>query len=342
MSYLTKNQIVLFLLTLNMLPKFADAQKDSTQVEKPWYERGKVYGTIYSNAHTSITSDNKEKAFEVTRAYFGYEASVSDNLSANIKIDIGSPDDVQNYAAKKRFAYFKNAYVQYKLNNLKIQFGIADCFQFNMQEKFWGYRYIYMSLQDKHKYGSSADIGIFTYYKFNTWLSGDASLVNGEGYNTIQNDETFKGTLGATLNIIKPLWIRLYFDAFTMNENSQYTLATFIGYRVDKFSLGAEYNYQINTKFIDNQNMTGLSFYTNYQIHKKHKVFARYDYQTSNIVDGDEVPWNLARDGSALITGYEFTPHKSLNLSLNYQDWIASAADGADYRYLYFNLQFNF
>jgi hypothetical protein len=309
---------------------------------KPWYEKGTVYGKIFANVHSSISADSKEKGFEVKRAYFGYKADLNSNFSGNIKLDIGNPSDVQDYAAKKRFAYFKNAYFQYKINNFNVQFGIADSYQFKVQEKFWGYRYIYQSFQDKYGFGSSADIGVFSSYKFNDMISADISFVNGEGYSSPQSDENFKGSLGATIKPIKPLTLRVYVDSYTDQDNTQYTFSSFVGLKLNKVSFGGEYNYQINNDFNENNNLMGFSAYSTFQLFDKLKVFGRYDYLSSNIIDGDEVPWNLSSDGSAIIAGIEYSPLNAINFSLNYQDWIAYASDGTDSHFIYFNVQFAF
>ena len=37
--------------------------------------------------------------------------------------------------------------------------------QFNDQEMIWGYRYLYKTLQDEYKFGSSADLGVNAEFK---------------------------------------------------------------------------------------------------------------------------------------------------------------------------------
>jgi len=326
--------ILLFLFT----PLLMMAQD---QEEKAWYETGRVYGKIFSNVHYGLGETN-QKAFEVKRAYFGYQAKLDDHFSGNIKLDIGNQNDVQDYAAKKRFAYFKNAYVQYQLNGLKIQFGIADAFQFKTQEKFWGYRYIMQSFQDKNKFGSSADLGIFASYKFSKKLSLDISISNGEGYSNIQQDEYFKGSFGITYKPIKALVIRGYVDAHDSDESTQISANGFIGVTTTYFTLGNEFNYQANNKFHEDFDMYGLSFYSTVKIIDHLKAFGRYDYLSSNKLEGDDIPWNLAKDGSSIIAGLEYQPIKNVKMALNYQDFVAYASNGKDSHYLYFNVELNF
>ena len=322
--------------------------QDSTVVkvkEMPWYMKGTVNGRIFANFHTSASELGKNKAFEVTRAYFGYDVDIDKNFSAAVKLDIGNPSDFKNsgeLVVGRRFAFFKNAYLQYKYENLKVQFGIADAFQFKVQEKAWGYRYIMASFQDVYKYGSSADVGLFASYKFADWLNADYSLINGEGYGSVQMDDVLKNTLGVTVNPVKPLTIRVYADNYSISDSSQSTLATFVGVKFDKFNLGAEYNYQTNNALVKGKDQSGYSVYGTYIISSKFKVLGRYDHLESVILEGKTSTWNAKNDGDYLIGGLEYSPVKSVNFALNYQHKLAASIDYNDVATIFFNLQVSF
>ena len=60
----------------------------------------------------------------------------------------------------ERVAYIKNAMLSWKTGNFTLDFGLIGLEQFNVQEKFWGYRYIMKSFQDEYKFGSSADMDL--------------------------------------------------------------------------------------------------------------------------------------------------------------------------------------
>lgn len=317
-------------------------ENNSKKKEQKWYKTGTIYGKIFANFHSSLNKHEQDNGFEVNRAYFGYKNKLSDEFFANVKIDIGNPNDIQDYAAKKRFAYFKNAYIQYKKNKLSISFGIADCYQFKLQEKVWGYRYFYQSMQDKHKFGSSADIGIFADYKINDLLSIDASFSNGEGYSTLQSDDNFKTSLGISLKMIEIFTLRFYYDHFTTLKNPQSNYVSFLAVNWKKIVLGTEFNYQTNANFRKNRNRTGFSVYGTFRFLKNIKILGRYDYVSSNQLKGEKVQWNLAKDGSAIIAGVEYSPINKINISLNYQDWVSYATNGIDHRFLYVSLQASF
>lgn len=329
---------LLFVLTnLEAKPQAVDSTK-----KESWAERGEVYGLIFANFHSDLNNEETERGFEIKRAYLGYKSKLDDHFSANIKLDIGSPDDVSEYSLKKRFAYFKNAYMQYKNGKFSIQIGISDCQQFKVQEKFWGLRYIYQSFQDVNKFGPSADMGILLDYVISDKISLDASFLNGEGYTQLQSDEDFKTSIGATYTPLKYLMLRLYFDSGIAYEYNQSNMASFVGVMFNKFSVGGEYNYQWNNKSENDHDMYGYSFYGTYQLASKLKLFGRYDHVFSNTLEGEINPWNLSNDGSTIITGIEFSPIKNTQIAIDYQDKIAYAENGTDLHFVYVNLQFSF
>nr|NQU89056.1 hypothetical protein [Bacteroidota bacterium] len=83
------------------------------------FANGKPIGLVFADFYTGINQGSNPTAFEVRRAYLGYDFNMSKNFSAKILVDIGSPDDVSQYSLLRRFAYFKNAYLQYESGKIK-------------------------------------------------------------------------------------------------------------------------------------------------------------------------------------------------------------------------------
>jgi hypothetical protein len=300
-----------------------------------------VSAKIYSHFNYSLDPDNKSTAFEVKRAYFGYKRALDDHFVGEVKLDIGSVDDDSEYALIRRYAYFKNAYLGYNFGKVKTWFGLMDMLQFKVQEKFWGYRYLYRSYMDEYGFGSSADLGAGIQYSPRTFLTADFIISNGEGYKSLQFDNTYRLGLGLTLNPSSSLTLRAYYTIHT-HEVPQMIFSGFVGYRYKKFRIGGEYNHQLNYRFSEDHNRFGYSVYSTFVFNHKWEVFARYDKLLSNILSEEEVPWNLAKDGSALLTGLQFTPIEYVHLSLNYQDWVEYAQNGSAEPYLYLNIELVF
>jgi len=301
---------------------------------------GKPILKIFTNFHSSISEGLDNSGFEIRRAYFGYQYNLSKNFEIALKLDIGSPNDASEYSLLRRFAYFKNAYVKYKWNKLSTQFGIIDVFQFEIQEKYWAHRYINKSFMDKYKFGPKADLGWNISYKFSDLISADFGFYNGEGYTKLQTDNAFKGGMGISVFPVKGLILRAYGDMIKKGVYRK-TISGFMGYKFkDKFIGGVEYNYQFNFNYQEGQDKYGYSVYGSYYLFKKWQLFARFDQVYSNIPEGDEQPWDLERDGSAITGGVEFSPIKQVKIALNYQDWVPYAENLNTAAYIFLNFEY--
>lgn len=277
---------------------------------------GKPFMKIFTNYHSTFSDGNSFSAFEVDRVYLGYEYAFSKNFSAKANFDIGDPGVGKLHMT----AYVKNALLKYNSNNFTAQLGLISTNQFSVQESAWGYRYIEKSFQDAYKFNSSADLGASVAYKFNDIFSVDAIIANGEGYKNLQTDSVFRTGFGVTINPIKKLTTRVYYD-FSTNVNTQSSIATFVGYKADKFSVGAEYNHQFNVGFNDSNELSGTSFYATVKASDKLNVFARYDQLMSNTISGDLNDWNISKDGQLFIAGFEYAPVKGVKLAPNFKGW---------------------
>ena len=309
------------------------AQAQDAKTEEP---KGKAIVQVFGNFHTGFGAENDDRGFELERSYLGYEYKLNKGLSVKGVMDIGKSNDVSDY---QRIAYIKNAMVSWKSGNLTLNGGLISTTQFNFQEKFWGYRYIMKSFQDQYKFGNSADLGISATYKFADWLSADAIIVNGEGYKKVQKNDGLNYGLGTTLTPAKGLQVRLYGG---INESSEQgkenivNMAAFVGYKCDKFSIGAEYNKMWNASYKDGQDQYGYSVFASAKLDKKTEVYARLDDLCSN----DD--WNKAKDEQAAILGAQFKLGKYVKMAPNFRMSMPKA-DRADNTYsAYINCYFGF
>lgn len=294
---------------------------------------------VYTNFHKEFTYHDHESAFEVSRAYLGYKFFMDKHFSAEVKLDIGSPGDESPYSKLKRYAFFKNAALRYSNDRVSWNFGIITLKQFRIQEKYWNHRYIYKSFQDEYEFGASADIGTSIEYKFTPWLTVDATLMNGEGYNQLQIDNVFKSGFGVSFYPMDYLIARIYYDI--MNDKKvQQTLASFIGIKKNDFIVGLEYNYKTNINFIKDHHIWGYSIYGSYNISEKWQLFGRFDRLSSRKYENEKTGWNFSNDGSALITGVQYQPIKYVKFALNYHDWYPLPKNMENHSLIYLNLEF--
>lgn len=309
------------------------AQAQDTKSGEP---KGKAIVQVFGNFHTGFGAENDDRGFELERSYLGYEYKFGNGLSVKGVMDIGKSSDVSDY---QRIAYIKNAMVSWKTGNLTLNGGLISTTQFNFQEKFWGYRYIMKSFQDQYKFGNSADLGISATYQFANWISADAIIVNGEGYKKLQKNDGLNYGLGVTLTPVKGLQIRLYGGLNESGEDGKKdiaNLAAFVGYKHEKFTIGAEYNQMWNASFKDDAGQNGYSIFASAKLSQVTNLYARFD----NLYSQND--WNISKDESAAILGAQFKVGKYVKIAPNFRMSMPKA-DGANNSYTaYVNCYFGF
>jgi len=327
--------LYLFIFILLLSPFVSKAQE-----KKAFISNGAPIAKVFANFHAGINPGNNTASFELRRVYLGYKFDLGDRFSSKIILDIGSPNDVADHSLNKRFAYFKNAYLQYKKGKLKIQFGIISTAQFKVQEKIWGHRYIQKTVVDLNRMGSSADLGVCAYYNAADFISFDMGILNGEGYSHIQNDSALKLAIGTTIKPIKGLQLRFYGD-IVQKTVSQINWVNFISYNwKDKMIAGFEYDMVYNYKNISNQQLYVYSAFISYNLLEKWQLFGRYDYTESNAVEGEDDFWRFDKDGRAIISGVQFTVNKRIKFALDYQAWIYRDQDKSNQQFIFLNTEF--
>lgn len=275
--------------------------------------KGKVILQAFANFNVQSKGGDTKTGFALDRTYLGYEYAFNNGIKIKGVIDFGKSSSVEDY---NYIAYIKNAQISWTKDNLTINGGMISTTQFNMQEKFWGYRYIMKSYQDEYKFGSSADLGLSVAYKFANWVSADAIIVNGEGYKKVQGNKGLLYGLGLTLTPIENFKIRLYGgfnDASDSGKSDIGNYAALIGYKNDKFSLAGEFNMIQNSGNKKDANKLGCSVYGSAKVHKLINVYARYDLLTSNH------KWNVDEDKSMVMAGFEIIPCKYVKIAPNFR-----------------------
>ncbi len=310
-------------------------QESTTQPEKKEAPKGKPIITIFSNFHAGFGDAKDDIGFELERAYLGYQYEFNSNISAKVVFDMGKSGSVSDL---ERLVYVKNALLTWKTGNFTLNAGLTGLEQFNLQEKFWGHRYVMKSFQDEYKFGSSADLGVVGMYKFADWISADLTIVNGEGYKKVQVDNQLLYGGGITLKPIESLTLRVYGDYkgkqnADSTETGQENLALFAGYQHKYFSIGAEYNMLFNSKNKTDKNQSGVSAYASVKLPKNFEVFGRWDYLASNN------DWNQAKDGQMMLIGLQYAPTKNIKLSPNFRMWLPSDSNAKAQPFVYLNLE---
>jgi hypothetical protein len=322
------------------LASIASFSQNSNEEFKP---SGDVQFKVFWNYHTDMSENaTQTSAFELQRAYFGYAYTFSDVVSAKVTLDVGDNSGGSAYTA-----YLKTAQLDWDVaSSVKLSMGLIGMKQFNDQEKFWGYRYIFKSFQDQNGYGSSADLGVNAEFELSKNLKANFLIANGEGYKKLQ-DEDGKQKFGGSLVFtpVEGLTTKIYVDSqSSVDSDALTTMSLFAGYKISNWRLGAEYNKLNNGKkyssAAQDHNLDGLSFYSTYEINDKVEIFGRFDQLSSNTLSGESEAWNMSKDGNQIIAGIQYLPVKGLSLSLNYQGYSFDNASLDNKSLLFLNAEF--
>lgn len=330
-------KILLMIIVLSPLVAFSQGREDQVNT------KGQAHFKVFWNYHYDYTKDvDQVSAFELTRVYLGYKYTFNDKISAKITYDIGKND-----AGSKHTAFIKIAQLDYKINpSIKISMGLLGGKQYNDQEKHWGYRYIYKTLQDENKFGPSADLGINAELEISKVLMANLFIVNGEGYKNLQDDNgNQRFGMSLIYNPSKLITTKLYYDTHASeNSKSLNNIAFFAGYKADSWKIGAEYNKMENgTSYktaIDDHNLEGISVYGSYMFNDKIEIFARFDEISSNTLNGQNSSWNYEKDGILILFGAQYIAAKGVKFSINSRNFNYINDDIEDSSFIYFNAEF--
>ena len=131
-----------------------------------------------------------EDAFSLSRTYFTYKKTISDELSYTVQTDVGKVGNDDRWTT-----YLKKAQLDWKVKDgMKVSIGLIGMNMFNVQEKTWGNRFVDKSAMDANKWSSSADLGLAITKDFGI-IVANLMFTNGEGYTHMDVDENSKISL---------------------------------------------------------------------------------------------------------------------------------------------------
>ena len=285
-----------------------------TEVFKPG---GKPEARVFTSFSTTFSDGMNHTRFDLGRAYFGYSYNFSKNLSGRIVYDVADPS-----VGKLKFTgMLKFGYLRYQAGKLAVTGGMIPLPEYDYGDKKWGYRYVYKPSHDEYGFGVAADLGISVSYNIATWITVDATLMNGEGYKLNEADSTLKAAAGIILLPVENLSLRAYFDKMGKTGNNQQTLELIVAYENKSINVSGAYNYQKNHSMKNGHDYHAFSVNGTFLVNKSIKVYGRIDNVTSATVANNEDPWNLSKDGQLFLAGIEFALAPGVNISPNFQGW---------------------
>ena len=280
-----KNSLPFIVILVTLLfPYRSDAQ-----------EGGKVFGRIYTGYYYNFDKTlDRRSGFDFTTGILGYTHKLGENAKATLLYDVTRTTNFpaldtfpEAFEGSKYTAFLKMAQIDWTFHpRFTLSVGqLLNQQYLTVQDKWWGFRYVYVTFQEKYHYGMPADFGArLTYANESNNLRWSLGAVNGEGPFRYQDvNSKFLLSTNVEYNPIKNLLLKAYLDWENPSEektdnDDKSVISLFWGYKNDKLMVGYEYNYVINYKFINDHDFKGVSFYASYRVWDKIKVLGRLDY----------------------------------------------------------------
>jgi hypothetical protein len=317
------------LLTINSFSQDSLSKKNPTDVLKH-----KIWANIFASYYTTLSGSNTpSSAFEMPTALLGYSASLNDRFKATIIYDVtrttnairvtdslGAELNVSYNEGSRYTAFLKMAEIKYSPASF-IDFHIGQLLNtqyLTTQDKFWGYRYIYFTFQEVHRYGNPADFGAQVDLKYNSKLLAQLSVTNGDGpFKHQDSDANFLYSLNIEYYPVKGAIVKFYTDFSPAPKSliggyNKSVTSLFAGYKSERYRFAVEYNAVKNYGFTKNSDFWGISSFLSYSVTPMADIIGRYDYINRSL------PLNIERSHFILL-GLHYKLLSNLSGSVNYR-----------------------
>lgn len=318
------------LIIIALLPFLANSQS-ALIVEKP--EDRFVFAQIFTDFRYGFNDEVKpQAAFEFKQGILGYYHKISGKVSGKIMFDVtrttniyditdslGNPMKINYFEGSKYTAYLKMAEIRWEINEtFTLRVGqLLNTQYLTFNDRFWGYRYIDVTFQEKYRLGNPADFGAQFDIKTGKFLH-QFSVVNGEGPFRHQDDNSkFIYSYNVQYSVTDRITLKLYVDAApdpdqTEASGNKFAGSFFAGYKAEEFRVGAEFDYVWNYAFVDGRDHYGLSAFASWNFTEKFDVLARYDRLMISL------PGQTNYE-NYIIAALQYVPVKYFTTSLNFR-----------------------
>lgn len=308
------------------------AQNTSLKVIKE--DTNYAFGQIFTDFRYSVKDSYKpQAAFNFNQGIIGYVHNLSSKLRGFIMLDVTRTTHFYSISDTAgnlmNYSYFEGSKYTAFLKMAEIRWNINDFFTFRIgqllntqyltfQDRFWGYRYIDVTFQERYRMGMPADFGAQLDFKYKDKILNQFSIVNGEGpfrYQDANSKFLFSNNIQFYPN--KHMTLKLYVDYAPspdtgMNKAAKSVLSGFAGYKTEKWRLGSEYVFVSNYGFNENTEYFGFSIYGSVVVSPKIQVLVRYDHLNMSLpIESQLLDY--------YIVGFQWEPLEMFTTSLNFR-----------------------
>jgi hypothetical protein len=317
------------IVLLLLIPIAGISQNTSQEISKS--EKSYVFGQIYADFQYGLKDTYKPRAaFRFNQGIIGYKHTFSDKLSGIIMYDVtrtthftdttGNIMDYSYFEGSKYTAYLKMAEIKWKMNEY-FTFRVGQLLNtqyLTFQDKFWGFRYIDVTMQEKFRMGMPADFGAQLDFHYGKKFLNQFSIVNGEGPFRYQDTNSrFLYSNNIQFTPIEELTFKVYVDYSPTSDTSsgmsgKSAFSGFVGYKTKKYSLGAEFNYVGNYSYEEGNDYSGFSFYGAFALNEKITFLGRYDNLYRVLAEYN-------KQINYYILGVQYEPVQKFTTSINFR-----------------------
>ncbi|MEZ5083671.1 MAG: hypothetical protein R2750_09495 [Bacteroidales bacterium] len=297
-------------------------------------EKNYVFGQIYTDFRYGFKDSFKPRAaFNFNQGIIGYKHQLADNLTGIIMYDVtrtthifeitdtaGNKLNYDYFEGSKYTAYLKMAEIKWDINEFfTLRVGQLLSTQYlTFQDKFWGYRYVDVTYQEKFRMGMPADFGAQIDFKYKDKFVNQFSVVNGEGpfrHQDLNSKFIYANNIQYYPN--ENITIKLYVDYGASPDTgadraAKSVISGFAGYKNNQYRIGAEYTFVNNYGYFDGTDYFGFSIYGAVVLNEKFQALGRYDHLELNQPIEDSF-------SDYYIVGFQYEPVSKFTTSLNFR-----------------------
>ncbi|HZK08843.1 MAG TPA: hypothetical protein VFC92_11655 [Bacteroidales bacterium] len=290
----------------------------------PPVSRGTVFGQIFADFKYNLKAIEEEPraAFRFNQGILGYKHDLNQHVSGKIMLDVTRtthfthlPDalGVEYFEGSKYTAYLKMAEIKWQMSpHFTLRFGqLLNTQYLTVQDVFWGFRYVEVTLQEKFRMGAPADFGAQLDVQPHENVLVQLSVTNGEGpfrYQDQQGKMLYAANVQATP--VEGLILKLYADyapAPTATKDDKSVISFFSGFRQKQFMLGAEYSHINNLDFENTKDVDAFSVFGSVLFAPKFTLLARWDRYHSAATNNIDY----------LLGGIQYEPLQHFTIAVN-------------------------
>jgi len=339
-------------LLLGFIVPLLAAGQISQDVDKE--KKSYVFAQIFADFGYSFKDSFKpQAAFNFNQGIIGYYHQLSKNISGKIMYDVTRTTHIyeitDSAGIQMNINYFEGSKFTGYLKMAEIKWDVTDWFTFRVgqllstqyltfQDRFWGYRYIDVTFQEKFRMGMPADFGVQFDFRYKDIILNQVSVVNGEGpfrYQDINGKFLYSNNL--QVYPMEGLKLKFYIDFAPPPDTgqSQYlrsVVAFFAGYQTQQFRVGGELVWVNNAGWSKELDHNGFSIFGSYFINEKFEILARYDH-----LYFDQTGLLSSQYLDYYIIGAQYQPIENFTTSLNFRYY---SKESLPFIYASFGLKF--